>query len=96
MMTNIAGNSKCPETHYYQKDRLSIFFENHSTTRKLVAYLPPIYFGAGAVWKQMTAYDILPGFSPAAALVCIPIWFLSFTAKDCERSLEDTKIERLN
>ena len=95
MTTNIEVSSKSLETPH-QKDWLSIFFENHSTTRKLVAYLPPIYFGGGAALKQMTSYDILPGFRPASALVFIPMWFLSLTARDCERSLQDKKIERLS
>ncbi len=95
MTTNIEVKLRRPEVHH-QKDRFSIFFEQHSTTRKLVAYLPPIYFGVGAVVKQMTSYDILPGLSPASALVCIPIWFFSFAAKDCERSMQNKKIERIN
>ena len=94
-MTKIAVNSKNLETPH-QKDWLNTFFENHSTTRKVVAYLPPIYFGVGAVLRLTTSYNILPGISPTAALLGIPIWFLSFAAKDCDRSLQNKKIERLN
>jgi hypothetical protein len=78
-----------------QKDRLSVFFENHSTTRKLAAYIPPIYFGTGAVLKQMTSYNILPRLSPLSVLVFIPIWFLSLVAMDCERSLHNKQVEPL-
>jgi hypothetical protein len=79
-----------------QKSMLTTFFEKHDTTRKIVAYIIPLFFVGAGVIDQFTSYKLFPRNSIAFGVSLGFMFSLSGFAKSCDESLENRNIERLN
>lgn len=76
------------------ENKKDAFFIEHSTIRRIAAFLPLILGGASVV-EKMTSYKFLPsGFFPS--VVFCMILGISRDALAVENSLQNKKIERLN
>lgn len=80
----------------HQKDKITAFFENHSTIRKMVAYGPPTLFYATCAAELAFSRKLFPDISFSYLAILSVVSFFSAGALLCERSLQNKKIEHLN
>jgi microcystin-dependent protein len=75
--------------------RVSLFFENHATLRKVAIYAPHA-IGAAYVVERLTASNFMPSLSIPYAIALFSLGVVSVFAATCERSLHNKQIERLS
>ena len=77
-------------------DVIEVFFENHPTTRKIVAYAPIIILGGANTIERFSSYKLLPEPGALYMISLSVMFFFQGFAMSCERSMQNKKIERLN
>lgn len=79
----------------YPKDRVSMFFENHATMRRIAIYAP-CAIGMAYFAERATSSSFMPSLNISYAIALFSLGVVSAIAATCERSLKNKKIERLN